>query len=79
MDTPKLLSGVKIFPADLPRAPACPLSSLCSPITHESQLVTSLQPPFHLFLTKAEQVQNPGIVIATSTVTTTLTDKWGAV
>lgn len=68
MDAPMLLSEVKIFPADLPRAPACPFSSLCSPITHESQRVTSLQPPCHLLLTKAEQIQNPGTVIVTLTV-----------
>lgn len=57
----------ELFSADLLRP--------CSPITHDSYLVTSLQPQVHLLLTRTEQIQNPDMVIAASTVTTTLTDK----
>lgn len=49
----------------------------CSPITHDSYLVTSLQPQVLLLLPKTEQNPNPDMVIAASTVTTTLADKCG--
>lgn len=57
--------------AEPPGAPAHP-----SPVTPSCQLTVAVIP---LLLTRTQQVRNPGMVIATSSVTTTLIDKQGAV